>query len=57
MSDIDQQNEPEEEEVTPDYTKFDEDSVPPPEKEVPHCHPGRPDLDYEDRPVGPAPEE
>ncbi|VDP51566.1 unnamed protein product [Heligmosomoides polygyrus] len=56
MSDINQQNEPEEEEVTPDYTKFDEDSVPPPEK-VPHCHPGRPDLDYEDRPVGPAPEE
>lgn len=32
MSDINQQNEPEEEEVTPDYTKFDEDSVPPPEK-------------------------
>ncbi|WKY04714.1 hypothetical protein Q1695_005599 [Nippostrongylus brasiliensis] len=55
MADNDPQGQ--EEEVTPDYSKYGEDSVPPPEKEVPHTHPGRPDLDYDDRPVGPAPEE
>ncbi|VDO09053.1 unnamed protein product [Haemonchus placei] len=56
MSDNNEQEVPEEE-VTPDYSKYDEDSVPPPEKEIKHVHPGRPDLDYDDRPVGPAPEE
>ncbi|KAI1729259.1 hypothetical protein DdX_01489 [Ditylenchus destructor] len=44
-----------EKEVVPDYSKFSEDSVPLPEREVKHTHPGRPDLDYEDTPVGPAP--
>ncbi|PIO72757.1 hypothetical protein TELCIR_05297 [Teladorsagia circumcincta] len=57
MSDNNDPEEVQEEEVTPDYTKYDEDSVPPPEKEIKHVHPGRPDLDYEDTPVGPAPEE
>ncbi|PIO60972.1 hypothetical protein TELCIR_17519 [Teladorsagia circumcincta] len=57
MSDNNEPEEVQEEEVTPDYTKYDEDSVPPPEKEIKHVHPGRPDLDYEDTPVGPAPEE
>ncbi|KAH7731306.1 Protein C33A12.4 [Aphelenchoides avenae] len=42
------------EEVVPDYSKFDADSVPPPEKPIEHTHKGRPDLDYDQTPVGPA---
>jgi len=42
-----------ERELVPD-SKFNEDSVPPPEKEIKHTHPGRPDVDYEETPVGPA---
>lgn len=54
-----------------DFSKYNEDSVPEPE-EVSHLfifkiiwlylqpieknHPGRPDLDYDETPVGPAPE-
>jgi len=38
----------------PDYSKFNEDSVPPPEKEKKASHPGRPNLDYDDATVGPA---
>jgi len=34
--------------------KFNKESVPPPEKEIKQTHKGRPDLDYEDTPVGPA---
>lgn len=43
--------------VEVDYTKYDEDSVPIPEKEKEATHPGRPDLDYDETPVGPAPTE
>ncbi|RCN30375.1 hypothetical protein ANCCAN_23856 [Ancylostoma caninum] len=56
MSDRDEQVP--EEDCIPDYSKYDEDSVPPEERhDVKHTHPGRPDLDYDDTPVGPAPEE
>ncbi|GMT31422.1 hypothetical protein PFISCL1PPCAC_22719, partial [Pristionchus fissidentatus] len=53
MSDDPEQQEPKDVQV--DYSKFDEDSVPEPEKEIKHTHSGRPDLDYDDTPVGPAP--
>ncbi|KAF8383187.1 hypothetical protein PRIPAC_72329 [Pristionchus pacificus] len=53
MDDSEQPQEPQEVQV--DYTKYDEDSVPESEKEIKHTHPGRPDLDYDDTPVGPAP--
>ncbi|CAJ0602427.1 unnamed protein product [Cylicocyclus nassatus] len=47
-----------EEDVTPDYSKYTEDSVPPEERhEVKQHHPGRPDLEYDETLVGPAPEE
>jgi len=36
------------EEFIPDYSKFNEDSVPPPEEK-------KPDLDYDETAVGPAP--
>ncbi|CAD6198150.1 unnamed protein product [Caenorhabditis auriculariae] len=45
-----------EEDATPDYTKYDEDSVPIEERPIKKTHEGRPDLDYDDTPVGPAPE-
>jgi len=43
-----------EKEIVPDYSKFTEDSIPPPEKEIKHTHKGRPDLDYDEEKVGPA---
>ncbi|CAA92788.1 TFIP11 [Caenorhabditis elegans] len=43
--------------VEVDYSKYDEDSVPIPEKDIEESHPGRPDLDYDETPVGPAPTE
>lgn len=43
-----------EKEFVPDLSKANEDSVPPKEREIKHTHPGRPDLDYEETPVGPA---
>uniref|UniRef100_A0A0M3HSP8 Intraflagellar transport protein 46 homolog n=1 Tax=Ascaris lumbricoides TaxID=6252 RepID=A0A0M3HSP8_ASCLU len=37
-----------------DYSQYDEDSIPPniAKPEIKHTHPGRPDLDYDDTPVG-----
>lgn len=43
--------------VEVDYSKYDEDSVPVPEKDKEATHPGRPDLDYDETSVGPAPTE
>ncbi|CAB3406844.1 unnamed protein product [Caenorhabditis bovis] len=43
-------------EVEVDYSKFDEDSVPMEERPIEKKHEGRPDLDYDETPVGPAPE-
>ncbi|VDM43923.1 unnamed protein product [Toxocara canis] len=43
-----------EQEQQPDYSQYDEDSIPPniEKPEIKHTHPGRPDLDYDDMPVG-----
>nr|CAD2167355.1 unnamed protein product [Meloidogyne enterolobii]CAD2197206.1 unnamed protein product [Meloidogyne enterolobii]CAD2199422.1 unnamed protein product [Meloidogyne enterolobii] len=38
----------------PDLKNVDSESVPPKEKEIKKTHPGRPDLDYDEAPVGPA---
>lgn len=69
MSDNEEKEVPD---VEVDYSKYDEDSVPIPEKvitrlitslsivcfqPIEHTHEGRPDLDYDDTPVGPAPTE
>jgi len=43
-----------EKEMVPDVSKYNEDSVPPAEREINHTHKGRPDLDYDDTKVGPA---
>ncbi|KAE9555007.1 hypothetical protein FO519_001753 [Halicephalobus sp. NKZ332] len=39
-----------------DFSQYNADSVPEGEKPIQHTHPGRPDLDYDDTPVGTAPE-
>uniref|UniRef100_A0A1I7XRZ4 Multidrug transporter n=1 Tax=Heterorhabditis bacteriophora TaxID=37862 RepID=A0A1I7XRZ4_HETBA len=54
MSDNDAQ--PPLDDATPDYSKFNVDSVPLEEREIKETHPGRPDLDYDETPVGPAEE-
>uniref|UniRef100_A0A914KL43 Candidate secreted effector n=1 Tax=Meloidogyne incognita TaxID=6306 RepID=A0A914KL43_MELIC len=38
----------------PDLKNVDSESVPTKEKEIKKTHPGRPDLDYDEAPVGPA---
>jgi len=43
-----------EKEMVPDVSKYNEDSVPPAEREIKHSHKNRPDLDYDDTKVGPA---